>query len=121
MNDVWIRFYRIMRLVSSVGRTVRALQVIWGKRARPFLLALFFVLCYTDSIPDGDTVGTNTRFCHYNKEISFLLSTAAEHPVSDGPAASRTATSNSEKSAPGIGQIHSEQQNERMLLIITFS
>ena len=92
-----------------------------GEWVRPFLLALFFVLCYTDSIPDGDTVGTNTRFCHYNKEISFLLSTAAEHPVSDGPAASRTATSNSEKSVPGIGQIHSEQQNERMLLIITFS
>ena len=92
-----------------------------GKWVRPFLLALFFVLCYTDSIPDGDTVGTNTRFCYYNKEISFLLSTAAEHPVSDGPAVSRTAKSNSEKSMPGIGQIHSEQQNERMLLILTFS
>ena len=84
-------------------------------------LALPIALCYTQIISDGDTVGTNTRFCHYNKEISFLLSTAAEHPASDGSAASRTAKSNSEKSAPGIGQIHSEQQNERMLLIITFS
>ena len=82
-------------------------------------LALPIALCYTQIISDGDTVRTNTRFIR--KKISFLLSTAAEHPVGDGVAASRTATSNSEKSAPGIGQIHSEQQNERMLLIITFS